>query len=103
MIDDDIEYGYDPDDDWYDDETSSPLREEPDCYACGDGGTVPAGRWYALLHRREWRPCRSCDPTRLHLLWWGLCWRWHRSRVGLWWRQATLRRRGVALSDEAPF
>ncbi|CRK59031.1 hypothetical protein [Alloactinosynnema sp. L-07] len=68
------------DDDWCDDDCH-PVKEEPDCFACNDGG------------------CRECQPTRLAVWWW--------NTVG--WRLAELRMRRRArrlpgpVNDEPPF
>lgn len=72
------------DDQWdldpYDD---VPMKEEPDCYVCGDSGTVP-GRWWS---RRRGRGCPSCHGPdllgRLNVRWFNATrWSWwvHRLR-----------------------
>lgn len=38
-----------------------PAKEEPDCYACCDRGTVTR----RILWMRRSRPCPECRPTRL--------------------------------------
>lgn len=61
-------------DDW---DPFGPVKEEPDCPRCYDSGG----------------PCRSCRPTRLQALWYGLTWRVR------WLR----RRQAASGNTEAPF
>ncbi len=82
----DLDDGYDPFDD-------VPAKDEPDCFACFDRGTVGPGFVSRLVGRR-WMRCPSCNPTRLTILYW---------RSGLWRLRGLLRRRLVEYSDEPPF
>lgn len=63
---------------FWDDEDFWRSKEEPDCYACNDGG------------------CRSCSPTWLQYWWWRFT---HR----LSWRLWRFRTRHEQYSDEPPF
>ena len=70
------------------------IRDEPDCFACSDTGTVTRfvrGKW---KHRR----CR-CNPhvNNVRWAWWRLT---ERSRR--WWLERRQRRAGRRLDDAAP-
>lgn len=98
----------DEDEAWWDDQPSSPAKEEPDCGDCTDSGYVT--RWFnrprrrawirfrfarsglaAVMTRVGWRPCPGCNPARRDVVLWRVR-RWVRS-----WR------RGAAVDLDPPF
>lgn len=69
------------------------VKEEPDCYACNDGGCVATG-WFLRLFRIRSVGCPWCNPGRLTAA-------TNRWRVYL--RRLAQPIRRVEYTDEAPF